>query len=452
VAALLAALMFPTVLAILPLGFPVAFTVLGVALVYAVLGQLAGVFDLHLLSALPIRVLNLMDNDILQAIPLFIYVGAVMERTQMARDLLGSLASALGRRPAGLALATLVVGLLLAPTTGAIGATVVALGLLALPPMLSAGYDRSFAAGIATAVGTLGVVLPPSIILILVTDQMRIAVAAVQLPGGATSAFLMRKLYLGMVGPVALVVVGYLAVVLWRAVRRPDTVPAHPYAQSAGRALLNIVPPLAIFAVTLYAILSGRVYTVEAAGGAAIAITAWALVRRELTLRALGDVVRLVTRISGALFLLIMAAGTFSLVFRGFGGDRLARDLITTTLPPEAAVPAVFAALVVFGFFLDAIEIVFLVVPVAVPPLIALGGDPLWLGVLVALTLQTSFLLPPAGFAIFFMDQVRRNIGADEITMFTIYRGVLPFAAVQILVLAAVLTWPVIATWLPGQT
>lgn len=453
-AALLAALMFPTVLVLLPFGFPVAFTVLGVAIAYAALGGMAGAFDLPLLTALPIRVQNLMDNDILQAIPLFIYVGAVMERTRLARDLLGSLASLLGRRPAGLALATLVVGLLLAPTTGAIGATVVALGLLALPPMLSAGYDRRFATGIATAVGTLGVVLPPSIILILVTDQMRIALAAAQSPGGVatSSVFLMRKLYLGMVGPVALVIAGYLAIVLWRAIYSPRSVPSLPYATSAPRAMLNIVPPLAIFALTLYGILSGRVYTVEAAGGAAIAITAWALVRRELTAQTLGDVVRLVTRISGALFLLIMAAGTFSLVFRGFGGDKLAREIIISALPPEAAVPAVFVTLLIFGFFLDAIEIVFLVVPVAIPPLIVLGGDPLWLGVLVALTLQTSFLLPPAGFAIFFMDQVRRSIGADEITMVTIYRGVLPFAAVQVVVLAAVILWPIVATWLPAQT
>lgn len=451
----LAALMFPTVLALLPLGFPVAFTVLGVAIIYAVLGSLAGPFDLHLLSALPLRLQNLMDNDILQAIPLFIYVGAVMERTHLARDLLGSLGALAGRRPAGLAFASLAVGLLMAPTTGAIGATVVALGLLALPPMLAAGYDRRFATGITTAVGTLGVVLPPSIILILITDQMRIAQSAAQQVLLQTSipTFLMRKLYLGMVVPVGLVVVGYVAIVLWRAVRRPLSVPAYAYPLSVPRALRNVVPPVAIFALTLYAILSGRVYTVEAAGAAAIGITLYALLRRELTARTLREVVSLVTRITGALFLLIIGAGTFSLVFRGFGGDVLARQAITTWFgSPEAAVPAVFATLLVFGFFLDAIEIVFLVVPVAIPPLIVLGGDPMWLGVLVGLTLQTSFLLPPAGFALFFMDQVRRNIGAEDITMPTIYRGIVPFALVQVAVLVAVIIVPVLATWLPGAT
>jgi tripartite ATP-independent transporter DctM subunit len=451
VGSLLAALMFPAILLLLPLGFPVGFTVLGVAMTFAALGQLFGVFDLHLLSALPLRIFALMDNDILQAIPLFIYMGAIMERTQLARDLLGSLGAVFGSRPGGLAVATLVLGMLLAPTTGAIGATVVALGLLALPAMLRAGYDPRFACGLTAAVGTLGTVLPPSILLILLGDQIRIARStADQVLGRASSApFLMRDLYLGMVAPVALVIAGYSAVVLWQAMRSPTTVPPHASFVSARRAAVNIVPPLAIIGTTLFAIVSGKLYTVEAAGAAAVAFTVLALVRRELSLPTLGEVTRLVTRIAGAMFLLITGAQTFSLVFRGFGGDVVTRELITGTFSSvSVAVPVVFGVMLIFGFFLDAIEIIFLVVPIVIPPLIVLGGDPLWLAVLVGVTLQTSFLLPPSGFALFFT----RSVAPKDISMGTIYRGVRPFILLQVALLITVLLWPGLATWLPGRT
>lgn len=451
-AALFAALMFPAVFVLLPLGFPVAFTVIGVALSFAVFGQAAGVFDVHLLSALPLRLQNLMDNDILQALPLFIYMGAVMERTSLARDLFAALGALFGKRPGGLAAATLIVGILIAPTTGAIGATVVALGLLALPPMLRAGYDRRFASGITAATGTLGAVLPPSILLILLGDQMRVALASADqtLGRAATRQLLFRDIYLGMALPVALVIAGYVAIVAYRASRAPATVPAQDARLSRARAVVTIVPPLSIIGAALFLIATGRVYTVEAAGGAAIAFTALAALRRELTWPTLAEIVRLVTRVSGAMFLLITGAQTFSIVFRGFGGGDLVHQALVAWFGSATfAVPVVFALLLVFGFFLDAIEIIFLVVPIAIPPLIVLGADPLWLAVLVGVTLQTSFLLPPSGFALFFMDHVRRNIGADDITMRTIYAGVRPFVVVQVAVLLTVLAAPALATALP---
>jgi len=450
VASVLAPLMFVAILLLLPLGFPVGFTVLGVAITFATLGQLLGVFDLHLLSALPLRTFNLMDNDLLQAVPLFIYMGAVMERTRLSRDLFDSLGALFGGRPAGLAVATLILGVLLAPTTGAVGATVVALGLLALPPMLNASYDRRFACGITAAVGTLGTVLPPSIILILLGDQMRIARSeGLRLLGQAAGApFLLNKLFVGMVVPVLLVIVAYVGIVVWRALRAPESCPPRRSTVSLPRAIANIVPPIAIIATTLFLIVSGKLYTVEAAGAAAVAITIWALVRRELSLGTLAEITRLVMRVAGAMFLLILGANTFSLVFRGFGGDLLTKQLITSSFSSaEIATPVVFAMLLVFGFFLDAIEIVFLVVPIAIPPLIVLGADPLWLAVLVGLTLQTSFLLPPSGFALFFL----RNVAPKDISMVTIYRGVRPFVLVQIAILVSVLLWPGLATWLPAR-
>jgi TRAP-type mannitol/chloroaromatic compound transport system permease large subunit len=220
---------------------------------------------------------------------------------------------------------------------------------------------------------------------------------------------------------------------------------------SLPRAFVNIAPPLAIIGSTLFLILTGRVYTVEAAGAAAVALTGWALVRRELSPRTLGEITRLVMRISGAMFLLIMGANTFSLVFRGFGGDRLTRELITQSFSSVTiAVPVVFLVLLGFGFFLDALEMLFLVAPIALPPLIVLGGDPLWIAVLFGLTLQTSFLLPPAGYALFFIDNVCRNV-APEITMPTIIRGTRPFAILQGAILALVMLGPALATWLPGR-
>ena len=449
-ASLLAALMFAAIGLLLPLGFPVGFTVLGVAIGFAALGQLFGVFNVHLLSALPLRVLNLMNNDLLQAVPLFIYMGAVMERTKMSRDLFTSLGALFGPRPAGLAIATLLLGLLLAPATGAIGATVVALGLLALPPMLEARYDRPFALGVTAAVGTLGTVLPPSLILILLGDQMRIAQSDAQrlLVQAPAAPLLLSKLYVGMVLPVVLVITGYATILLWRALRSPESCPGRPSAISARRAAISIVPPFAIIATTLVLIVSGKLYTVEAAAAAAVAMTLWALVRREMSLRTLAEIVRLVTRVAGAIFLLIMGANTFSLVFRGFAGDVLVREAITGSFSsPTLAVPVVFGLLLVFGFFLDALEIIFLVVPIAIPPLIVLGGDPLWLAVLVGVTLQTSFLLPPSGFALFFA----RSVAPKDVSMTTIYRGVRPFVLLQIAVLLAVLLLPGLATWLPGR-
>ncbi len=443
--------MFVAMLALLPLGFPVGFKVVGVAMAFAAAGHLLGVFDLRLVSALPFRIFDLMNNDILQAVPLFIYMGAVMERTRMSRDLLESLGALFGRRPGGLAVATLIVGILLAPTTGAVAATVIALGLLALPPMLSAGYDRRFAVGITAAVGTLGTVLPPSIILILLAESIRVARFDAERVLGQTSSspFFLKDVYLGMVVPIALVVAGYAAIILWRALRRPQTCPPRLSTLSLQHALVNIVPPLAIVMTTLVVIATGLVYTVEAAAAAAVAITLWALARRELSFATFAEITRLVTHVAGAMFLLIVGAQTFSLVFRGLGGDQFARQLVTSSFSSAAlATPVVFAMLFVFGFFLDALEIIFLVVPVVIPPLIVLGGDPLWLAVLVGLTVQTSFLLPPTGFALFFV----RSVAPKDTTMSTIYGGVRPFVLLHLVLLVAVLLWPALATWLPNRS
>jgi tripartite ATP-independent transporter DctM subunit len=447
----LALAMFAAVFALLPLGFPVGMTVLGTALAFAFAGNLAGLFDWRLLQALPLRIFGLMDNDLLQAIPLFLYLGVVLERTRLARDLIDSLGQLFGRRPGGYAVATLAVGVLIAPTTGAVGATVLALGLLALPAMLHANYDRSFACGLTAATGTLGTVLPPSIILILLADAMRAAkteaqVAMGQMPSGS---FVIMDLYLGMLLPVAIIVAGYALIVLFRIVRAPQSCP-HGEAprKPVVRLVVDVLAPLAIIAAALVAIVTGFVYTVEAAAAAAVAITVLATARRELSLVRMREISLTVMRLSGMMFLLMMGASTFSLVFRGFDGHLLVRDVMAANFSSStAAVAVVFACMILFGFFLDALEIILLVVPVVIPPLIVLGGDPLWLAVLLALTLQTSFLLPPSGFALFFL----KSVAPAGMPMREVYRGVRPFLLVQALVLAAVFMLPRIAQWLPAR-
>jgi tripartite ATP-independent transporter DctM subunit len=447
----LALAMFAAVFALLPLGFPVGMTVLGTALAFAFAGNLAGLFDWRLLQALPLRIFGLMDNDLLQAIPLFLYLGVVLERTRLARDLIDSLGQLFGRRPGGYAVATLAIGVLIAPTTGAVGATVLALGLLALPAMLHANYERSFACGLTAATGTLGTVLPPSIILILLADAMRAAkteaqVAMGQMPSGS---FVIMDLYLGMLLPVAIVVAGYALIVLARIALAPQSCP-HGEAPRKPRVrlLVDVLAPLAIIAAALAAIVTGFVYTVEAAAAAAVAITLLALVRGELSLARMREISLTVMRLSGMMFLLMMGASTFSLVFRGFDGHLLVRDVMAVSFSSStAAVAVVFACMILFGFFLDALEIILLVVPVVIPPLIVLGGDPLWLAVLLALTLQTSFLLPPSGFALFFL----KSVAPPGMPMREVYRGVRPFLLVQALVLVAVFLLPRIAQWLPAR-
>lgn len=448
---ILALVMFAAVFALLPLGFPVGFTVLGAALTFAFLGNLAGLFDWRLLQALPLRVFGLMDNDLLQAIPLFLYLGVVLEHTRLARDLIESLGALFGRRPGGYAVATLAVGVLIAPTTGAVGATVLALGLLALPTMLKAGYERAFACGLTAATGTLGTVLPPSIILILLADAMRAAktegqVLMGQMPSGS---FVIKDLYIGMLVPVGLIVVGYAVIVAARILARPESCPhADGARRPVYRLLIDVFAPLAIIGSTLAAIVTGWVYTVEAAAAAAVAISVLALVRGELSVARLQEIVLTVTRLSGMMFLLMIGASTFSLVFRGFDGHLLVREIMASAFSsPAAAVAVVFGCMFLFGFFLDALEIILLVVPIVIPPLIALGSEPLWLAVLLALTLQTSFLLPPSGFALFFL----KSVAPPGTRMRDVYRGVLPFLIVQAVVLLLVFVWPQVAQWLPQR-
>jgi tripartite ATP-independent transporter DctM subunit len=447
-------LMFAAVFVLLMFGYPVAFTLVGTGIAFAFIGSALGIFDLHLLAALPLRIVGLMENDLLQAIPLFLYLGVILQRTTLAADLIEGISALFGKRAGGLGVASIVIGALIAPMTGAVGATVLTIGLLALPSMLGAGYDRRLACGIACSAGTLGTILPPSIVLILLGSFMQGAAIEAQLARGVrvTQPLTIMDIYLGALGPVGLLLCLYLAyvgAVAFFAPRKCPPLPAHAERRPPWRRLLvTLVIPLGILFGMLALIVTGYVYTVEAAAGGAIVITLYALARGELNLTRLAETVHAVLKLTAMVFLLLMGATTFSLIFRGLSGDVFVTELLSH-IPggPTYAVLTVMAVIFGLGFFLDALEIVFLVVPIAIPPLLFLGVDPLWLSVLAAINLQTSFLLPPFGFALFFL----RGVAPPEIPTLDIYRGVVPFIGLQVIALALVWFYPPIVTTIPAR-
>jgi tripartite ATP-independent transporter DctM subunit len=445
--------MFASVFALLMLGFPVAFTLVGTAIFMAALGSLLGVFDFHLLSALPLRVVGLLENDLLQAVPLFLYLGMVLERTTLAADLLEGMSGLFGRRAGGIGVASFVIGALFAPMTGAVGATVLTIGLLALPSMLKAGYDNRLASGIVCSAGTLGTILPPSIVLILLGSFMQSATIEAQLVRGETAVnpLTIEDIYLGALAPAVLVLglgIAYVVLVAYfRPERCPPSAEVLAHSPSFGSLIFRLFLPLGLMLALLGTIIAGLMYTVEAAASGAIGATLYALARRQLTPRRLAETVESVMKLTAMVFMLLIGATTFSLVFRGFSGDVYVTHLLTSlpggTVGPVAVVMAVCFGL---GFFLDALEIIFLVVPIAMPPLLLVGADPVWLAVLTAINLQTSFLHPPFGFALFFM----RSVAPKSMSTGDIYWGALPFIFVQLIVLALVWFQPVVVTAIPA--
>ena len=447
-------IMFAAVFLVLPLGFPVGFTLMGTALFFSLIGHWLGAFDLPLLTALPQRLIGLMENDLLQAIPLFVYLGVIMQRTTLAQELLEAMSGLFGSHAGGLSISTVILGALLAPTTGAVGASVLTLGLLALPAMLSAGYRKSLACGVVCSAGTLGTVLPPSIILIVLADLMRGANAEAQVMRGEDvhGALVIKDIYVGMLAPVGILLVLYLVYVLATALLRPADCPPLPPERRTRlpwtRLFVVVFGPLAFIALLLGSIVTGRIYTVEAAALGAIVATIYAWARSELTWSRWAETVRTVMRLTGMMFLLLMGASTFTLVFRGLNGVQMVHGLLGK-LPGglDVAILAVFAVTFCFGFFLDALEIVLLVVPIALPPLLALGAHPIWLTALMALTVQTSFLMPPSGFALFFLRSIApRDVGTRDI-----YAGALPFIVIQLVAIVLLWRFPGLATALPAM-
>ena len=439
-------------LAGLSTGFPVAFVLGGVALLVAGLGVLLGNFDPSFLEAFPSRIFGTMTNETLVAVPLFVFMGIMLEKSRIAESLLEAVASLFGQLRGGLVVAVLLVGAILAASTGIVGATVVAMGLISLPTMLRHGYDPKLACGAICASGTLGQIIPPSLILVLLGDQLGNAYQQAQLKQGiyAPETVSVGDLFAGALIPGLGLVVFYLLYVLWVAWRQPERAPAlrEPIPRSITQLIRAIVPALALILAVLGSILFGIATPTEAAALGAVGAAMFAAIGGQLSWSRLREVAMDTARVNAMVFAILIGAALFSLVFRGYGGDDLVHEALTG-MPGGKVGALLIVMLVMFllGFVIDFIEIVFVVVPIVAPVLLGMGVSPVWLGVMVAINLQTSFLTPPFGFALFYL----RGVAPSEVRTLDIYRGVVPFIALQLLMLAAVAAFPQMATWLPDQ-
>lgn len=508
-------LMFVAVCAVLLTGFPVAFTLAGVALAFGLIGMAFGVFDFGFMAALPQRIYGNMTNDVLIAVPLFVFMGTMLERSKVAEELLENMGRLFGRLRGGLGISVSIVGALLAASTGIVGATVVTMGLLALPTMLRRGYDPALASGSIAAAGTLGQIIPPSIVLVLLGDTLANSYQKAQLEQGIFSpeTLSVGDLFAGALIPGLMLVGFYILYQIVRAVLDPKSSPAMPVDDSVStaelyrRTLRALIPPVALIIAVMGSILGGIATPTEAAalgaigsillageraGGlklpvrtAALSLIALLFLTSVMDLRTarteisgsdqlgiwlawllcagiawgllasihrlwrtgiLGEVTQSTARITSMVFVILIGAALFSLVFRGLGGDDTVHEFLNAM--PGGAVGAVFIVMLVMfllGFFLDFIEIIFVVVPIVAPILLMMGVDPVWLGVMMAVNLQTSFLTPPFGFALFYL----RGVAPDSVTTMQIYWGAVPFVMLQILALGVIAVFPALATWLP---
>jgi len=443
--------MFAAVCVLLMFGYPVALTLAGTALAFAAGGILAGHFDPAFLAALPGRIFGTISNDTLIAVPLFILMGVILEKSRVAEELLGKMARLFGSLKGGLGISVIVVGMLLAASTGIVGATVVTMGLLSLPSMLNTGYRPSLAAGTICATGTLGQIIPPSIALVLLGDILANAYQQAQLRMNVFSpqTVSVGDLFMGAIGPGLLLVLMYILFLLIYAHLRPRAAPPAPRDHSTlGDMARGLLPPLLLIVLVLGSILTGAATPTEAAGIGATGALVLALARGEMDRARLREVVLSTTEITCMVFLILIGAAVFSLVFRGFGGEELVHHLFDQ-LPggPAAATLVVMLVIFLLGFILDFIEITFVVVPIVGPILLMMGVDPVWLGIMIALNLQTSFLTPPFGFALFYL----RGVAPPSLSTGAIYRGVIPFIIIQLLAMAVLWYWPALATGLPAM-
>lgn len=505
--ALLDLLMFLTACLFLLGGFPVAFTLAGTALLFAMIGLYLGEFDPDFILLMPERIFGTMTNELLLAVPLFVFMGVMLERSKIAEELLESMARMMGQLRGGLGISVTLVGALLAASTGIVGATVVTMGLMSLPTMLKRGYSPSLACGSIAAAGTLGQIIPPSIVLVLLADQLSSAWQSAQLEMGNFSPepLSVGDLFAGALLPGLGLVLLYIIYQLIVAFFFPKTSPAIDWEQeediSFGRIMATFLPPIILIISVLGSILGGIATPTEAAAvgavGAllmagykenatnpkaiyaavlsliallvfansfdlqnntpgyilALALSAlvvwgiWVSLYRVYKIGTLQAVMQSTTRISSMVFTILIGAALFSLVFKGFEGDEYIR-IFLSDLPGGKLSALILVMLVMFllGFFLDFIEITFVVVPIVAPVLLMMDINPIWLGVMMAMNLQTSFLTPPFGFALFYL----RGVAPDSVSTLQIYKGVIPYVGIQILALVLLWHWPQLATWLPG--
>jgi len=440
----LAALMFASFIVLVFTGFPVAFILGGLAVFFT---ALAIVLRIDLGFAIPLdwsytsltidRTWNVMENWVMVALPMFILMGLLLDRSGIAKQLMTSFARLFGGLRGGLAVTVALIGLLLAASTGIIGASVVLLSLLGLPVMLQSGYDKALAAGTVCAVGTLGILIPPSIMLVLMADRMSMSVG---------------DLFLGAVFPGVLLGGLYIAYLFGYAWLRPAVAPAADHAPFDWRAardlFVAIIPPAFLILAVLGSIFFGIATPTEAAGVGAFGAFLLAVLNRTLARRVLRDVLRDTTRTTAFIFAVLLGATAFSLVLRGLGGDELIeRMLLNLPFGPTGILVSILTATFLLGFFLDWIELTLIILPLVSPVVAGLGFDPVWFTILFAVCLQTSFLTPPVGFAIFYL----KGVAPPGIDVATIYKGVMPFIVLQLIGLVIIFNWGALVTWLPAQ-
>lgn len=515
----LALLLFAGLCACLMAGFPVSFTLGGTSLIFAAVGFLLGEFDLSFFGFLSNRIYGTMTNEVLIAVPLFVFMGIMLERSKVAEELLITMGALFGSLRGGLGISVCVVGALLAASTGIVGATVVTMGLLSLPTMLKRGYDPKLASGTICAAGTLGQIIPPSIVLVVLGDQISVAYQQAQYTRGnlAPDPVSVGDLFAGALIPGLILVAFYVAYIFVLGLIRPSAAPSLSRSELGedmhGLALLcrtvrSLAAPILLMVAVLGSILAGVATPTEAAAVGAIGATllgglrtrpdqplpiyaafaglvlvltltavvdlrlgrdetstgevvgiaaasicclaiAWGVAESLFRLKRRGtleQVMRATTKLSAMIFSIVIGAAFFSLVFRGFKGDDIVHAFLSN-LPggPAGAMFMVMLIIFVLGFFLDIIEINFVVVPIVAPILLLMGFNPVWLGIMIAMNLQTSFLTPPFGFALFYL----RGVAPPEVTTVHIYRGIIPFVCLQLAMLGVLAAFPHLALWLP---
>jgi len=450
---ILAGLMFFGVIGMLMLGFPVAFSLAGTSLIFGAIGYYFEVFDFSNLASLAGRYIGFMTNEVLVAVPLFVFMGVMLERSKIAEELLLTMGKLFGNVRGGLGISVILVGALLAASTGVVGATVVTMGLISLPAMLRAGYDPKLASGVICASGTLGQIIPPSTVLIFMADMLAGINSQVQMSKGnfAPTPVSVGDLFAGAFLPGMLLVLLYLGWMVFKAIFDPKSCPATPFSVEEKKGIFKevitaMVPPLLLIIAVLGSILGGIATPTEAASVGAVGATVLAALRWRLSLRVLREAAISTATITSMIFIILFGASVFSIVFRQMGGDNLVHEFLSG-LPGGAMGAMIVVMLIMFvlGFILDTFEIIFIVIPITAPVLLMLGLDPIWLGVMVGVNLQTSFLTPPFGFSLFYL----RSVAPNSISTGMIYKGVIPFVCLQILAIALLFIFPEIVTWLP---
>jgi tripartite ATP-independent transporter DctM subunit len=451
---ILAGLMFLGVIGFLLIGFPVAFTLAGTSVLFAYLGLYFGVFDMSNLRALAGRYTGYMINEVLVAVPLFIFMGVMLERSNIAEQLLSTMGRLFGNLRGGLGISVILVGALLAASTGVVGATVVTMGLISLPAMMRAGYDPKLACGAICASGTLGQIIPPSTVLIFMGDMIAGMNSQVQMSLGnfAPKTVSVGDLFAGAMIPGLLLVALYISYIIFKAITDPQSCPATPVPPEEKQGLWKeilfaLIPPLLLIGAVLGSILGGIATPTEAASVGAVGATLLAALRWRLSLTVFTEVARRTAVVTSMIFIILFGASVFAIVFRQMGGDNLVREFLTSM--PGGAMGAMITVMIimfVLGFILDTFEIIFIVLPITAPTLLLLGVDPVWLGVMIGVNLQTSFLTPPFGFSLFYL----RGVAPNSVTTGMIYKGAVPFVILQIVAIALLFIFPNLVLWLPS--